>query len=89
MIAISVLKPIPDESYEDALHFLDAHVNVLNHTSVKHARWHMSTTSLLLQIVETLQDNALTTGEAIANIGHVVTRGSFTHPRFSSVCIPS
>jgi hypothetical protein len=56
-------------SDEDALHFLDAHVNMLNYTSVKHGRWHMPTTSLLLQVVETLQDDAFTTGEPIAHIG--------------------
>jgi hypothetical protein len=44
---------MPNESYQDALHFFDAHIHMLDHTAVEHARWDMPVTTLRLQLAET------------------------------------
>jgi len=62
------------QSYKNALHFLDAHVNMLDHTSIEHPRWHMPTTTLLLQCLEAPQDNSFTLGETVCHIGQFITR---------------
>jgi hypothetical protein len=59
---------MPNEADQDALHFLDAHIHMLNHTAVEHARRDMPVTALRLQFAEAPQDNAFTTGETISNI---------------------
>ena len=59
---------MPDKPYENTLHFLHAHIHILDHSSVEHSCWHIPPTTFLLEIVETLQDNAFTVGKTISNI---------------------
>jgi hypothetical protein len=59
---------MPDKSYEHTLQFLDAHIDMLDHIPVKHTRWHVSATTLLLQFVQAPQDEAFTGGETVSPI---------------------
>jgi hypothetical protein len=59
---------MPNQSHQNALHFLNAHIHLLDRTPVQHTRWYVSTSTFLLQSIETLQDNAFTVGEPIADI---------------------
>ena len=63
-----------NQSHQDTLHFCNAHVHVLNHSPVEHPRRHIPPPALLLQGMETLQDDTFPMGETVANIGEVVTR---------------
>ena len=74
---------MPDKSYENTLHLLDAHINILDHTPVKHTRWHVSATTFLLQFVQAPQDDAFTVGKTISHIWQIVMRVTVTHVRFS------
>jgi hypothetical protein len=59
---------MPDQSYQNALHFFDAHVYILDHSSVEHPSGNIPAIAFLLQGVETLQDDAFTVGETVSNI---------------------
>jgi len=45
---------LSNQPCQDTLHFLDAHINRLDHTSVKHTRWHVLTTTRVLQFGQAL-----------------------------------
>jgi hypothetical protein len=70
---------MPDQSYQDVLHLLDAHLDMLNHTPVKHTRWHVSATTFLLQLVQAPQDKACTGGETVAPIRQSIMRITGRH----------
>ena len=57
-----------DEPHKDTLHFLNTPIYMLHHTSVKHARWHLPTTTLLLSFLETPENDSFTMGETVCNI---------------------
>lgn len=61
-----------NESDQNALHLVDTHVYMLDHTAVKHPGWHVSAGALVLQLLEAPQHNALTPCEAVSNIGEVI-----------------
>src|SRR5215471_13642972 len=57
--SVSMLSPfLSNQSRQDSLHFLNAHIYVLDHSSIEHARRHMPPPTLLLQVVEALQNDA-------------------------------
>jgi hypothetical protein len=70
---------IPHQSYQNTLHFLHTHIDIFDHSSVEHACGHMSTTTVLLQVVETLEDDTFPAGETITDIRQRVTRGTAVH----------
>jgi hypothetical protein len=55
---------------------------MLNHSSIEHARRHIPPPTLLLQGMETLEDDAFPVGETVSNIGEVVARVMSIHVRF-------
>jgi hypothetical protein len=40
-----------DEPHENALHFFNAHIDMLDHTPVEHTRWDVPIAALLLQFL--------------------------------------
>jgi hypothetical protein len=72
---------MPDKPYEHTLQFLDVHIDILDHTSVKHTRWHMSATAFLLECVQAPQDDAFTGGETVSYIWQIITRSTVRHVR--------
>jgi hypothetical protein len=70
-----------DQPYQDALHFLNAYVYMLNHSPIEHTHWHMPTTTLLLQLLQALQDDSCTVRQTISHIREVVTRVTAWHGR--------
>jgi hypothetical protein len=65
---------MPNESYRDTLHFLNVHVHMLDDSSVEHPRRHIPPPTFLLQVVETLQDDAFPVGETVSDVWEIVTR---------------
>ena len=74
-----------NQSHQDTLHFLNAHIDMLNHSSVEHSRRHIPSPTLLLQVSKTLEDDTFPMGEPVSDIGEVVTRIRGPHVRFSLV----
>jgi hypothetical protein len=68
-----------DESYQNTLHFLHAHIDILDHTPIKHSCRHMPPTAFLLERIETLQDNAFTGGETVSYIREIVMKVTGRH----------
>src|SRR5215510_8188648 len=54
---------ISNQPYQDTLHFLNAHIDMLNHSSIEHSRRNIPPTTFLLQVVEALQNDAFQMGE--------------------------
>jgi hypothetical protein len=74
---------IPDQPYQNALHFLNAHIDMLNHSPIQHARGDIPPTSFLLQVVETLQNDAFPMGETVTNVWKIVARIMGRHMKVS------
>ena len=74
---------MPNESYQDTLHFLNAHVHKLNHSSVQHSCRNIPPPTFLLQGIETLQNDAFPVAETVSNIGERVTRVMGSHMKGS------
>jgi hypothetical protein len=56
------------------LHLLDAHIGILDHTPIQHTRWHVSTTTFLLEFMQAPQDDAFTGSEPVAHIREIIMR---------------
>ena len=52
----------PNQSHQNTLHFLNAHVHMLNHSPVEHASRHIPPPTFLLQGIETLEDDTFHDG---------------------------
>ena len=65
---------IPDQPHQNTLHFLNAHVHMLNHSTVRHSCRNMPPTAFLLQVIEALEDDTFPTGETVFHIREIVTR---------------
>src|SRR5215475_15634657 len=63
---------IPDQPHQDTLHFLHAHVYILDDSSIEHARRHIPPPTFLLQGMETLEDNTFPMSETVFHIREVV-----------------
>jgi hypothetical protein len=72
-----------DQPHQDTLHFLNTHVYILNHSPVQHPRRHIPPPTFLLQVIETLKDNAFTLGETVFHIREIVTRVTARHMKVS------
>src|SRR5262244_1534683 len=68
-----------DETHENTLHFLNAHVHMLNHSTVKHACGHSPSSTFLLQVVEALEDEAFPVGETVSDVWEIGTRITGRH----------
>jgi len=71
------------QSYQNTLHFLNAHVTMLNHSPVQHSRRNIPPPTFLLQVVKALQDDTFPMGETVSNIGEIVTRVTGRHMKVS------
>src|SRR2546425_2957952 len=71
-----------DQPRQNALHFLNTHVHILNYTPVEHSCRNMSIPSFLLQIIETLEDDTFPVGEPVSDVWEVVTRVTVVHGQF-------
>jgi len=58
-----------DKSHKDTLHLVNTHIHMLDRISIEHPRWHMPTTAFLLQFLQAPEDDSLTIGETVSNIG--------------------
>ena len=63
-----------DQPHQDTLHFLNAHVHMLNHSPIEHSCRDIPPPSFLLQVIETLEDDTFTVGEPVSDVGEIVTR---------------
>src|SRR5215510_12948639 len=72
-----------NQPYQNILHFLNAHVHMLNHSSVQHTRRHIPPTTFLLQGVETLEDDTFPLGEPVSNVWQIVARITGRHMKVS------
>ena len=70
-----------DEPDKNALHFFNAHIDMLDHTPVEHTRWNVPMTALLLQFLQAPED-AFVMGETVLYIWQIVTRITLQHVRF-------
>ena len=61
------------------------HINMLDYSSIEHSYRHKSSTTFLLQIIETLKDNTFPAGEPIFHIREIITRVMSMHGRSSVV----
>src|SRR5438132_7803814 len=76
-----------DQPHQNALHLLNCHIYMLNHSSVEHSRRDIPPPTFLLQGIETLKDNTFPVGETGSNIGEVVTKVTGMHGRTCPVCL--
>jgi hypothetical protein len=79
---------LSNQSHQNTLHFLNAHVHMLDYRSIEHSYGHMSPTSFLLQVIETLEDDTFPVGETIADLGESVTSIMGRHVRLSFLVQP-
>jgi hypothetical protein len=78
---------MPNESYQNTLHLIHAHIYVLDHSTVEHSCRHMPPPTLLLQIIETLEDDAFPVGEPLSDVWYIVTRVTVRQVRTCPVCL--
>src|SRR5262249_45184659 len=85
MVALRVRRGVayPRSAYQDTLHLLHAHVNMLNHSSIEHPCRNIPPPTLLLQVVEALEDDAFPIGEPVSNVGKMLTRITGRHMKVS------
>jgi hypothetical protein len=70
---------MPYQSYQNTLHLINTHIHMLDHTSVEHACGNMPPTAFLLQVIETLQDDAFTVGETVSDVWQILMRITVMH----------
>jgi hypothetical protein len=71
-----------DELDKNALHFFNAHIDMLDHTPVEHTRRNVPITALLLQLLQAPEDDAFVMGETVLYVWQVITRITIRHVRF-------
>ncbi len=74
---------IPNEPYQNTLHLINGHVDMLDHTPVEHSSWHMPVTAFLLKFTEAPQDDSFAVSKTVPHIREIVKRAAVTHVRFS------
>src|SRR5215470_14207571 len=74
---------MPDQPYQDTLHFLNTHVHILNYSSVEHPRRYIPPPTFLLQVVEALQNDTFPVGEPVSDVRKIVTRVTSRHMKVS------
>src|SRR5256885_2740459 len=78
-VASSRAERMSDQPHQNTLHLVSAHVHILSHSTVKHARRHIPPPAFLLQVIETLEDNTFPVGETVSDIWERVTRVTGRH----------
>ena len=73
----------PNESYQNPLYFLNAHIHMLDHSSIEHSCRHIPSPTFLLQVVETLEDDSFPAGETVSDVWQIITRVTVVHGQFS------
>jgi len=71
-----------DEPDKNALHFFNAHIDLLDHTPIEHTRWNGPITALLLQFLQAPEDNAFVVRETVSYVWQVITSIMIRHVRF-------
>jgi hypothetical protein len=71
------MERMTNEPNENALHFFNAHIDMLDHTPVEHTRWDMPIAALLLQFLQAPEDNSFVMGETVPYVWQIVTRITF------------
>jgi hypothetical protein len=74
---------LPDQSSQNALHFLHAHIDMLDHRSVDHPCGNIPPTAFLLEVMETREDDAFLVGETVSNIRKIFPRVRDRHVKCS------
>src|SRR5262245_6114238 len=69
----------PNQPHQDTLHLLYTHVHILNHSSIEHTRRNIPPPTLLLQVVEALENDTFPVGETVSNIGKMLTDHGYTY----------
>jgi hypothetical protein len=74
-----------DEPHKDTLHFLNAHLRILDDSPVQPSRRDMPPAAFLLQGIETLEEDTFLLGETVSEVWEIITRVTGTHVEFSLV----
>jgi hypothetical protein len=74
---------MPNESYQNTLHLVNAHVHMLNHGPVEHSRRHIPPPAFLLQGIEALEHDPFPAGKTVFHIREIVTRITGRHMKVS------
>jgi hypothetical protein len=74
-----LLQFISNQSHQNTLHVLNAHIDVLDHSPVGHCCGNMPPTTFLLEVSKALQDDAFTVGESVSDVWQVITRITAMH----------
>ena len=77
-----------DEPDKNALHFFNAHIDMLDHTPVEHTCWNVPIAALLLQFLQAPEDDSFTMGETVCNIWQRITRITVWHIRLLHIGTP-
>ena len=71
------MERMTDEPNENALHFFNAHIDMLDYTPIEHTRWDVPITALLLQCLQAPEDNAFLMSETVTDVWQIVTSITF------------
>ncbi len=71
-----------DEPDKNALHFFNAHIDMLDHTAVEHTRWNVPIAALFLQFLQAPEDDSFAVRETVLYVWQIVTRITLRHMRF-------
>ena len=71
-----------DEPDKNALHFFNAHIDMLDHTPVEHTCWNVPIAALLLQFLQAPEDDSFAVRETVLYVWQIVTRITIRHMRF-------
>ena len=71
-----------DEPDKNALHFFNAHIDILDYAPIEHTRWNVPITALLLQFLQAPEDDSFVMGETVLYIWQIITRITIQHVRF-------
>src|SRR5262245_14688171 len=72
-----------DHPAQNNLHFLIAHIYVLDHRSVEQSCRNISPTAFLLQVIEALEDDSFPVGEPVSDVWKIVARITGRHMKVS------
>ena len=56
-----------DQPHQDTLHFLNAHIDMLNHSPIEHSCRDIPPPAFLLQGIQTLENDTFSMGETVSD----------------------
>jgi hypothetical protein len=68
-----------DESDQDTLHVLHAHIHMFYHSAIEHPGRHMPPMAFLLEIRQALEDDTFTMGKTVSHVGQMITGLTVRH----------